>query len=133
MEKNLKLIEEKLGYKLKKEIEFYVVRCERFKSFSEPISVEYSILPEEMVLYLIREIAKTSITDRFFDIVQQEQFVNSFAEFIAVNGDFDDVDLVKFGANLHENSKLLNPDYEFCDIDFSKKTMKDKIEELYNS
>lgn len=133
LEKNSKIIEDSLGYKIKSEIDFYIVRAEKFKSFSEPITIEYSILPEEMLLYLLKEIIKTSITDRFLDEMQREQFVNSFCEHIAINGDFKDLDLIKFGKNLHEHSKLFLKEYEFKDIDFSKKTMKKRIEELYGN
>ena len=133
LEKNSKLIEDSLGYKIKSEINFYVVRSEKFKSFSEPITIEYSILPEEMILYLLKEIIKTSISDRFFDEIQREQYLNSLCEHIAINGDFGKLDLIKFGKNLHEHSKLFLKEYEFKDIDFSKKTMKQYIEELYGN
>jgi hypothetical protein len=133
LEKNSNLIESTLGYKIKSEINFYIVRSERFKSFSEPITIEYSILPEEMILYLLKEIIKTSITDRFFDETQREQYLNSFCGHIAINGDFRKLDLIKFTKNLHEHSKLFLKEYEFKDIDFTKKTMKQHIEELYGN
>jgi hypothetical protein len=131
LEKNLDLIQNRLGYGLKEEIEFFVVRAEKFKSFSEPITIEYSILPEEMILFLIKEITKSSITDRFLDEISRENYLNAFCDHIAINGDFGSTDLVKYTKNLHEYSKILYPKYEYREIDFSKKTMKEHIESIY--
>jgi phosphate starvation-inducible protein PhoH len=128
LEKNVKLMESTLGHKLPKEIEFYVVRAEKFKSFSEPIVIEYSILPEEMLMFLIKEIVKTSVEGRFMDEVMREQYVNSFVSHIVINGDFKGIDFVKYANNLHEESKKLHSNYSFKDIDFKKKTMKEHIE-----
>lgn len=133
IEDNSELIEKKLGFKLKDEIDFYVVRCEKFKSFSEPITIEYSILPEEMLLFLLKEIVKTSVQIRFTTQEVREQYVNSFVEHIAIIGDFKNMNLVKFGSNLHEESKKNYPKYEFIDIDFSTKTLKEYVEELFNA
>jgi hypothetical protein len=123
---------EKLGFKIKEEIEFYIVRCEKFKSFSMPITIEYSILPEEMLVFLLKEIIKVSIDIRFPDEETREQYINSFVEYIAINGELENLDLIKYGANLHEESKRLYPNYEFKDVDFNEKTMKQYIEEMYN-
>ncbi|MDA3855850.1 MAG: hypothetical protein PF569_06310 [Candidatus Woesearchaeota archaeon] len=133
IEKNSELIEEKLGFKLKDAIEFYVVRCEKFKSFSEPITIEYSILPEEMLLFLLKEIIKTSVLVRFTTEEIREQYINSFVEHIAIAGDFGKLELVKFGKNLHDESKKNYPSYEFKDIDFSNKTLKEYTEELFKA
>ncbi len=132
IEQNKDLIEERLGSKLKKEIDFFVVRAEKFKSFSLPITIEYSLLPEEMVVFLLKEIIKTSIEHRFPDEISQEQHVNSFVEYILINGDFGNFDLIKYGKNLHDESKFMYKDYEFKDIDFSQKKMSEHIEELYS-
>lgn len=132
LEKNSEFISEKLGFPLLEFVDFYVVRAEKFKSFSMPITIEYSILPEEMILFLLKEILKTSITIRFPDEIIREQYINSFIDYICVNGDFGRVDLVKFGKNLHDESKRLFPIYEFKDIDFSNKTMKEYLDGMYN-
>lgn len=131
--KNASFIEEKLGFKFPTSVEFYIVRAEHFKSFSLPITIEYSILPQEMVLFLLKEMIKTSCPHRFQTHEQQELYVNSFIDYIAVNGEWKDVDFVKFGKNLHDESKRLFPKYEFKDIDFSKKTLVAYIEDLYNN
>lgn len=131
LEKNAGLIEDRLGYKLPQERDFYIVRSELMKSFSEPITVEYSILPEEMIVFLLKEIVKTTIEDRFLDEISQEQYINSFTEYIFINGDFGKTDFVKFGKNLHDESLRLYERYEFIDIDFSKKTMKEHLEKIY--
>lgn len=127
LENNKDLIQEKLGYDLCKEIDFYVVRAEKFKSFSEPITIEYSLLPEEMLLFLLKEIVKISVIDRFVDEVIREQYVNSFIEYILINGDFGNTDFVKFGKNLHGESKRLYSKYEFLEVDFSNKSLKDYV------
>ena len=131
IEENRKLIEERLDYNLPENVEFYIVRAERFKSFSEPITIEYSLLPEEMLLFLLKEILKLTITDRFPDELIREQYINSFVDYICVNGNFQGYDFVKFGVNLHDESKNLHSNYEFKDIDFKDKTMKQHLEELY--
>lgn len=132
LEKNSIFISEKLGFTLPITVEFYVVRAEKFKSFSMPITIEYSILPEEMILFLLKEILKTSITIRFPDEIIREQYINSFIDYILINGEFGKVDFVKFGKNLHDESKRLFPSYEFKDIDFSSKTMREYLDEMYN-
>ena len=104
LEKKTQFMEEHLGFTLKSNIDFYVTRAEVFKSFSEPITIEYSILPEEMILYLLKEILKVSITTRFPDELIREQFINGYIDFLAINIDFS-LSLVKFTKSLHE--KLL--------------------------
>ncbi|MFW5705040.1 MAG: hypothetical protein ACOCXG_04305 [Nanoarchaeota archaeon] len=132
LEKNAEFIEERMGSKLPEEKEFFVVRAEKFKSFSEPITIEYSLLPEEMILFLLKELVKISLNIRFPDEQIREQYINSFVEYIAINGDFGNIDFVKFGKNLHDESKKNYPDYEFRDIDFSKKTLKQYVEEMFD-
>ena len=131
IEKNSKLIEEKSGFKLPKEIDFYIVRAEKFKSFSEPITIEYSLLPEEMIAFLLKEIVKTYSTTRFTDEITREKYINSFIDYIIINGDFGNLNLIKFGKNLHEESKSKYENYEYLKLDFDKKTLKRQIEELY--
>jgi len=132
LEKNGTFISEKLGFSILDFIDFYVVRAEKFKSFSMPITIEYSILPEEMILFLLKEILKISITIRFPDEIVREQYINSFIDYICINGDFGKVDLVKFGKNLHDESKRLFPSYEFKEFDFNSKTMKEYLDQMYN-
>jgi hypothetical protein len=132
LSKNASYIQERLGFDLPTSVEFYIVRAEKFKSFSMPITIEYSILPEEMILFLLKEIIKTSCPHRFITHEQQESYINSFIDHIAVTGDWKNVDLVKYGKNLHDESKRLFPKYEFKDIDFSVKTLVQYIEDLYN-
>ena len=131
IEKNKEFIEKHLGFELKKEYDFYVVRAEKFKSFSEPITVEYSILPEEMILFLLKEIVKTSCQIRFPDEVIREQYVNSFVDYFCINADLEGIDFVKFGQNLHIESQRLHTLYQFQDIDFSSKTMKEYVEAMF--
>lgn len=133
LEQNTKLIEEKLDFPLSEFIEFYVVRAEKFKSFSEPITIEYSILPEEMLIFLLKEILKTTIQIRFPDEIIREQYINSFVDYILINGEFSNQNLIKYGKNLHEESQKLISGYEFADIDFNQKTMKQYLEEMYNN
>ncbi len=129
---NSKFIEERLGYSLSDEVEFYVVRAEKFKSFSKPITIEYSICPEEMIMYLMKEILKISITDRFPNEVVREQFINSFLDYVAINGSWRDIDLVKFGKDLHDYSKEVYSNYEFRDFDFSKMTLNEHLMKYYD-
>jgi len=130
---NQELIEKTLNYKLPENIDFYIVRAEKFKSFSLPITIEYSICPEEMFLYLIKEILKISITDRFPDEESRELAINSFIDYITINGEFGKTDFIKFGKDLHEQSQKQYPNYKFEDIDFKNKTMKQHLEELYKN
>jgi hypothetical protein len=132
LENNSKLIEEKLGYTLKKEIDFYIVRAEKFKSFSEPITIEYSILTQEMLLFLLKEIIKTSIQDKFLDEISREICINNFCEYIVINGNFNNLDLIKFTKNLHDYSKIIYPDYEYTKIEFDNQTIKEYIESTYD-
>jgi len=133
LEKNQKLIEKISGYKLEESYEFFIVRAEKFKSFSLPITIEYSLCPEEMILFLLKEITKQVCgNDRFPDEETREQYINSFIEYITINGDFGEHDFVKFGKNLHEESSRIYPSYEFKDIDYSKKTLKEHISTLFN-
>ncbi|NQZ84895.1 MAG: hypothetical protein HRU03_04190 [Nanoarchaeales archaeon] len=130
---NQELIEKTLDYKLIENVEFYIVRAEKFKSFSLPITIEYSICPEEMFLYLLKEIIKVSVTDRFPSDEVREVAINSFIDYILINGEFGKNDFIKFGKNLHEDSQKQFPKYKFEDIDFSSKTMKEHIEKLYDN
>jgi hypothetical protein len=129
---NEELIEQHLGYSLPDEVIFYVVRAEKFKSFSEPITIEYSILPEEMLLFLLKEIIKTAINTRFPDEKTQEEYLNSFIDFIIINGEWDQVKLIKFTKNLHDNGYELFEGYQYQEIDFKQKTMKEHIEEMFS-
>jgi len=131
IEKNSKLICEKLGTQLPSEIEFYVVRAEKFKSFSSPITIEYSILPEEMLVYLLKEIIKKYAPTIFPDYVTRERYVNSLVDYIIINGEFRKLNLVKYSKNLHDESKKKYDEYQLEDIDFSKTTLKKHIENLY--
>ena len=130
--KNEKLIEEKLGYKLPENLMFYVVRAEKFKSFSEPITIEYSLMPEEMILFLLKEILKNTVTDRFPDDLVREQYINSFIDYIVVNGDWGDYDFVRFLRLIHNESERMYKSYQYLEMDFENKTMKDFIYEYYD-
>ena len=131
IENNSDLIEDRLGMKLKEEIEFYIVRCEKFKSFSDPITIEYSVYPEEIIIFLLKEIIKISIDMRFPDDVSRENSVNNLARYIIKNGSFEGNNFEEYLKNLYDESKRLFLEYEFLEIDFSKLTMKDHIEKLY--
>jgi acetone carboxylase gamma subunit len=131
IESNTQIIEKVLGTKLPKELEFFVVRAEKFKSFSDPVTIEYSMCPEEMVLFLIKEILKSNLDARFPDEETRESYVNAAVENIIINGEFGDVDFVKFGKNLHDESKKSYPNYEFKDIDYSKKSIKKYVEGMF--
>ncbi len=132
IENNIKFIEEKLAFKIEDKIDFYVVRAEKFKSFSRPITIEYSLLPEEMILFLLKEIIKTSVQLRFLDENQCEEYVNSFIDYILINADFNKKNLIKFSRNLHDLSSQKNPNYKLKNLDFDTKTLKEYIEESYN-
>ncbi len=131
IEKNSKLIEDKLGFQLPNELDFYVVRAEKFKSFSEPITIEYSLLPQEMLLFLLKEILKTIVTIRFPDEVVRDQYINSFIDYLSINGNWGQEDLIKFTKNIHDESLKLYPEYKLLDVDFESKTMKDYATSLF--
>jgi hypothetical protein len=131
LEKNSKFIEEKLGFKLEKNIDFYVVRSLKFKSFSPPITIEYSILPEEMIVFLLKEIIKFSINIRFIDEKSKEEHINSLIDFILVNGDFKNSNFIKYSKNIHDDSIKKISDYKLLELDFNKKTLKEYIEDSY--
>lgn len=131
IEKNSKLMEEKLGFELPEIIDFYVVRAEKFKSFSEPIVVEYSLLPQEMILFLLKEVLKTVVTIRFPDEVVRDQYINSFIDYLAINGDWGQEEMVKYTKNIHEESQKLYPEYELISVDFENKIMKDYATSLF--
>ncbi len=133
IEHNREFIEKTLDYKLKQDIEFYVVRAEKFNSFSLPITIEYSISPEEMFLYLIKEILKVSITDRFPDEETRELAINTAIEYILEKGIFGNNNFKDFTKNLHENSQKQFPNYKKEEIDFEKKTMKEHLINLYDN
>lgn len=134
LENNFELIEEKLEYQIPKQIEFYIVRAEKFKSFSMPITIEYSICPEEMILYLFKEILKQTITERFPDEETREQTINSFIDYILINGTWSNsTQIIKFAKNLHEHSQKQYPNYQFKEIDFKDQTVKQHIESLYEN
>lgn len=130
--KNKDLIEKYSGFKIKESYDFFVVRAEKFKSFSLPITIEYSILPEEMILYLLKEILKTNADLRFPDEILREEYLNSFIDYICLNGDFGNLNIIKYTKNLHNESKKLYPKYQLKNIDFNEKTLKQHIEDLYN-
>jgi len=132
LEVNSSLIEKHLGYSLLKEYNFYIVRAEKFKSFSKPITIEYSILPQEMILFLFKEIVKISIVDRFPDELLREEYINSFIDFICINGDWGEIDITKYTKILHEISKENYLDYNLSEVNFNKKTMKEYLSELYS-
>lgn len=124
---NEELLEKLLGYDLPERLEFYVVRAEKFKSFSEPVTIEYSLVPEEMVLFLLKEIIKISATDRFVTEVQREEVVNAFILHLGDIGNWGPFDFDKLAPALHNESERMYPDYSYKDIDFSKKTLKEYI------
>ena len=131
IKKNKNFLEEKLGYKIKEEVDFFVVRAEKFKSFSQPITIEYSIIPEEMLLFLLKEIIKSTITDRFPDEIIREQYVNNFIEFFIIENKLQNFKLNEFTQNLHNESSKLFEKYIKIKIDFSNKTIKEYLEEIY--
>jgi hypothetical protein len=133
IEHNRELIEKTLDYKLLENIEFYVVRAEKFNSFSLPITIEYSISPEEMFLYLLKEILKVSITDRFPDEETRENAINTFIEHILENGIFGNNNFKDFTKTLHENSKKQFPNYKQTEIDFTNLTMNKHLINLYDN
>ena len=130
---NREFLKKKLGFPLLEYVEFFIVRCEKFKSFSEPVTIEYSILCEEMLLFLLKEIIKVSCPLRFPDEQMREEFINAFIDFCAINGDWSKVSLIKFTKNLHEESSRNYPSYSLKQIDFSNKTLKEYLEEEYKN
>lgn len=134
LERNKSIIEEKLGYELNENYDFYIVRAEKFKSFSEPITIEYSLLPEEMLLFLFKEIIKVSAPERFPDETLREEVINSFIDYILINGQWKN-DLLKFSKNLHDHSKSKyeNYQYDLEKYDYSKKTLKEILFDLYEN
>lgn len=133
IQKNQNLIEKTLDYKFPEKIKFYIVRAEKFKSFSLPITIEYSICPEEMLLFLLKEIFKQTITDRFTDEQTREHYINANIDYLIINGNWNNLDLVKFTKNLHEESKKIYPNYKYEDLDFQNNTMKQLIEKSYEN
>lgn len=127
---NEELLEKRLGYKLPERVEFFVVRAEKFKSFSEPITIEYSIAPEEMAMFLLKEIVKTVAVDRFPDEVTREQVINAFLIHLFLEGKWESNFKAHY-ASLHNESERMYPRYQYKDIDFSKTTLKEVIFSLY--
>ncbi len=82
LEDKLDILEKYLGFKLPKEIEFYVVRAELFESFSEPITIEYSLIPEEMVIRLVKEVLKTYCPIRFPSEEIRDKIISQFLSYI---------------------------------------------------
>jgi hypothetical protein len=74
----LEKIEPLLGYELPKEKEFYIVRAEQFSSFSLPITIEYQLIPEKMMFYLLKEIIVSTFPLRFSDNEKRDFFVFGF-------------------------------------------------------
>ena len=132
-ERNKDFIEERLGFQLPQILEFYVVRCEKFKSFSEPVTIDYNVNPQEMFLFLFKEILKITINIRFPDEVTREKYVNSFIGYVCVSCDFDSQRFEEYENVLHNESKRLYPDYENSEIEFSTKTMKEYLEDMYEN
>lgn len=131
LEKNLPKIEGVLGYKLVEKFDFFVVRAEKFKSFSLPITIEYSIYPEEMLLYLLKEIIKVSITDRFPDDYLRDKYINSFIDYLVLNLDWDNLLLTGYAQNIHDLDSKKYDNYEILTEDFSKSKMVNFIEKLF--
>lgn len=113
--------EKYFGFKFFDKYEFYVVRSELFKSFSEPITIEYNFKPEEMILFLFKEIIKVTINQRFMDEIQRDEFINSFVRFClnkflpTENFEFDILD---------KESLRMYKDYKKRELNFSKKDFK---------
>lgn len=131
LHENEELIKGALGYELPETLTFFVVRAEKFNSFSEPITVEYSIVPERMFLFLLKEILKTVIIERFPDEQKREEYVNAFISFLAQEGSWKYSNLEPQMKTLHEESKKLYKNYKEHTLDFKKKTMKEYLEALY--
>lgn len=131
IERNRELIEKGLGFEFPEKMDFFVVRAEKFKSFSEPVTIEYSISPHEMFLFLLKEICKQVANVRFPDEVLREQYVNAFVEFVLGQGDFGASDFTKFFDVLHEESRRVYPNYERIVVDFSEKSMLECVESMY--
>ena len=133
IEHNKEFIEKILDYKLIENVEFYVVRAEKFNSFSLPITIEYSISPEEMFLYLLKEILKVSITDRFPCDETRENAINTVIEHIIENGIFGNNNFKDFTETLHENSLKQFPKYKKEEIDYKEQTMKKHLIHLHDN
>jgi hypothetical protein len=134
IEKNQKLIEKKLGWKLNPVINFFVVRCEKFKSFSTPITIEYSVIPEEMFLYLLKEILKVHCKIRFISEVDREQAVNSVITYLVLKGDYGNVNFIKQIKSLHIYSKEKFFDYSFEKSEaynFEDNSLKEILEKMH--
>ncbi len=132
LETHKEFLEETLGYQLPEQLDIFVVRAELFKSFSEPITIEYSILPEEMILFTLKEVLKISITTRFPDEITREQFINAYIDFFTIERNFS-LDLIKFTKNLHEESQKKFSAYELKEMSFSKDaTLKQQLEKYYD-
>ena len=131
LSKNCAFIEKTCGFKFPKVIEFYVVRAEQFKSFSKPITIEYSICPEEMLLYLISEIIKVYCPIRFSCEQSRSELINTYIDFLTINGNWGKYKLVKFSKNLHEEAIKIFPTYSLKEVDFFKTNLKEKIEKEY--
>lgn len=130
LEKNLKTIFEEFGFPLVNK-EFYIVRAELFKSFSLPITVEYSLIPEEMHLFLLKELLKSNLTQRFPDDLTQEQYLNAFVKHIVESYDFGSLNLKKVYLNIEAQAQEKFENYSPLSLDFKEKSFNDYLEELY--
>ncbi len=113
---NKNLIEKYLGFELPEEVEFYVVRCEKFDSFSEPITIEYKLNPEEMIINLLKEIIKVNFPVNFPDENTRETYIIDFLSFI-----FNKIDSNKY-------SKFLNKKFE----NYEEKNFVERVKEFYD-
>ena len=132
-EKHKDFIEERLGFGLPQVLEFYVVRCEKFKSFGEPVTIDYNINPQEMFLFLFKEILKVTINIRFPDEITREKYINSFIGYVCINCDFDSQKFEEFEDVTHNESRRLYLDYESSEINFNTKTMREHLEDMYKN
>ncbi|MCA9487180.1 hypothetical protein H6501_03930 [Candidatus Woesearchaeota archaeon] len=130
LDARLEHIEEKLAYPLYNTYDFYIVRDMNRASFSEPITIEYSIFPEEMILFLLKEVLKVSITDRFIDEEEREQTLLSFITYL-VQTRLSELKLDGYLETLYTEAKKHFPNIQEKEFNFEEKTLKEIIQEKY--
>jgi len=127
VEENLEKLETYLGYKLSEKLIIYIVRAEKFDSFSEPITIEYKVETELMIINLLKEIVKTTIPVRFPDEEYRNFLINIFIEYF-----FKSINKENYNKYIQ---KILNKDNiseeDLRKFNFSKKTFLEVVKNFY--
>lgn len=103
------IFDELIGTESESEHTIYIIRAELFHSCPTPLIIEYKIDPEKMILFLIKEIIKSTLAKhgiRCIDEEQQEELLNATTHAISQELDSSlNLKLQNHITFLHEVSK----------------------------